>query len=96
MLFFSLFMAAAGFLYGSFVVLRALTGPVQDGWSSLMAVVVFFFSLNAVFTGLIGLYVKHILEEVKDRPRSIVQEVYSHKNHPRGRESDRSIDVRSS
>ncbi|WP_416067749.1 glycosyltransferase family 2 protein [Rhizobium sp. ZK1] len=79
MLLFSLLMAALGILYGSYVVLSALTGPVQDGWSSLMAVVVFFFSLNAVFTGLIGLYVKQILEEVKDRPRSIVQEIYSHK-----------------
>jgi putative glycosyltransferase len=79
MLFFSLILAASGFLYGSYVVLSALTGPVQDGWSSLMAVVVFFFSLNAVFTGLIGLYVKQILEEVKDRPRSIVQEIYSHR-----------------
>ncbi len=79
MLFFSIIMAAGGILYGSYVVLNALTGPVQDGWSSLMAVVVFFFSLNAVFTGLIGLYVKQILEEVKDRPRSIVQEIYSHK-----------------
>lgn len=79
MLFFSMIMAAAGILYGSYVVVNALTGPVQDGWSSLMAVVVFFFSLNAVFTGLIGLYVKQILEEVKDRPRSIVQEIYSRK-----------------
>lgn len=77
MLCFSLIMAFLGILYGAFVVLHALTGPVQDGWSSLMAVVVFFFSLNAVFTGLIGLYVKQTLEEVKDRPRSVVQEIYS-------------------
>ena len=41
-----------------------------------MAVVVFFFSLNAVFTGLIGLYVKQVLDEVKDRPRSVVQETH--------------------
>lgn len=73
----SLMLAVLGLTYGGYVVIRALTGSVQDGWSSLMAVVVFFFSLNAMFTGLIGLYVKQVLEEVKDRPRSVVQEVYS-------------------
>jgi putative glycosyltransferase len=72
----SLVLSSAGFLYGVYVVLRALTGTVQDGWSSLMAAVLFFFSLNALFTGVIGLYVKLIMEEVKDRPRTIVLEVY--------------------
>ena len=41
-----------------------------------MATIIFFFSLNALFTGVIGLYVKRVLEEIKDRPRTIVQEVY--------------------
>ncbi|MBL0934417.1 MAG: glycosyltransferase family 2 protein [Rhizobiaceae bacterium] len=72
----SVVLSLLGLTYGAYVVIRAATGTVQDGWSSLMAVVVFFFSLNAVFTGLIGLYVKQILEEVKDRPRSVVQEIY--------------------
>lgn len=79
MLYFSLMTAAAGVVYGLYVIFNALTGPVQDGWSSLMAVVVFCFSLNAVFTGIIGLYIKIIMEEVKDRPRSIIQEIYSRK-----------------
>ena len=72
----SLLLAGLGSIYGAYVIIRALTGTVQDGWSSLMAVVVFFFSLNAVFTGLIGLYVKQVLDEVKDRPRSVVQETH--------------------
>lgn len=73
---FSIVLAGLGILYGSYVILKALTGPVQSGWSSLMATIIFFFSLNALFTGTIGLYLKRILEEVKDRPRTIVQEVY--------------------
>jgi putative glycosyltransferase len=72
----SLLLAGLGSLYGIYVIIRGLVGPIQDGWSSLMAVVVFFFSLNAVFTGLIGLYVKQVLDEVKDRPRSVVQETH--------------------
>lgn len=72
----SVVLSLLGLSYGAYVIIRAVTGTVQDGWSSLMAVVVFFFSLNAMFTGLIGLYVKQILEEVKDRPRSVVQEIY--------------------
>ncbi len=82
MLVFSLILAFAGFLYGMYVVIHGLVGPVQDGWSSLMAVVVFFSSLNAIFTGLIGLYVKQTLEEVKDRPRTVVQEVYRRRHLP--------------
>lgn len=72
----SLGLSAVSFLFGLFVVVRAATGPVQDGWSSLMAAVVFFFSLNALFTGTLGLYVKLILDEVKDRPRTVIQEIY--------------------
>ncbi len=73
---FSIVLASVGILFGAYVILKALTGPVQSGWSSLMATIIFFFSLNALFTGIIGLYLKRILEEVKDRPRTIVQEVY--------------------
>lgn len=72
----SLTLSVASFLFGLFVVIRALTGAVQDGWSSLMAATVFFFSLNALLIGILGLYIKLILEEVKDRPRTVVQEVY--------------------
>jgi putative glycosyltransferase len=72
----SLILSLTSFSYGLFVVAQAMTGVVQDGWSSLMAAVVFFFSLNALLTGIIGLYVKLILEEVKDRPRTVVQDVY--------------------
>lgn len=72
----SLVLAGFGFLYGIYVIIGAMTGPVQSGWSSLMAAVVFFFSLNALFTGVIGLYLKRVLEETKDRPRTVVQEVY--------------------
>ncbi|MHA6645993.1 glycosyltransferase family 2 protein [Mesorhizobium sp. A623] len=72
----SLVLSVTSFSYGLFVITRAFAGAVQDGWSSLMAAVIFFFSLNALLTGIIGLYVKLIVEEVKDRPRTIVQEVY--------------------
>lgn len=72
----SLLLSVTGFCYGLFVLFQALVGPVQDGWSSLMAAIVFFFSLNALFTGLLGLYVKLILEEVKDRPRTVIQDIY--------------------
>lgn len=72
----SLVLSLGSFLFGMFVVVRAVIGPVQDGWSSLMAAILFFFSLNALFTGMLGLYIKLILDEVKDRPRTVVQEVF--------------------
>lgn len=72
----SLALSTVGFLFGFFVVLRALFGQVQDGWSSLMAGIVFFFSLNALFTGIIGLYLKVIMDELKERPRTVIQEIF--------------------
>ena len=73
---FSTILSLSGFLFGAFVIVRALFGPVQDGWTSIIAAIVFFSSVNAFFTGVVGLYIKLILDEVKDRPRSIVQEIY--------------------
>lgn len=72
----SVLFSAVSFLFGLYVVVKAAIGPVQDGWSSLMAAVAFFFSLNALMTGVLGLYIKLILDEVKDRPRTVVQEIY--------------------
>ena len=94
----SVFLAAAGLVYGAVVVVNALTGPVQSGWSSLMATIIFFFSLNALFTGVIGLYVKRVLEEIKDRPRTIVQEVYRRQDSvstsdPKGAESTAPLSI---
>ncbi len=86
MFYFSVVLACVGLLYGAYVIVKAMTGPVQSGWSSLMATIIFFFSLNALFTGTIGLYLKRILEEVKDRPRTIVQEVY--RQSPAQREAE--------
>ena len=94
----SVFLAAAGLLYGAVVIVNALTGPVQSGWSSLMATIIFFFSLNALFTGVIGLYVKRVLEEIKDRPRTIVQDVYRRQDSvstsdPKGAESTTPLSI---
>jgi putative glycosyltransferase len=72
----SFLLAGLGFCYLAVVVVRAMSGSIMSGWPSLMAAIMFFFSLNALFTGLIGLYLNRILEEVKDRPRTIVAEVY--------------------
>ncbi|MFK7878306.1 glycosyltransferase family 2 protein [Roseobacter sp.] len=84
MFYLSLILCFMGLLYGLYVVLMGLFVETRGGWSSLMAVVVFFFSLNAVFTGLIGLYLKQVLEEVKDRPITVVQEVYERRSNTAG------------
>lgn len=73
----SLFFSALGLIFGSFVVIRALFADVMDGWTSLMATIVFFFSLNAFFTGIIGMYIKVIMDELRERPRTVIQEVFN-------------------
>ncbi|MBI4921077.1 MAG: glycosyltransferase family 2 protein [Devosia nanyangense] len=72
----SLVLSVLAMAYGLVVVIQAIFWHVAEGWPSLMAAILLFFSINALFTGVLGLYVMRILEEVKDRPRSIVQEVY--------------------
>ncbi len=52
------------------------TGTAVSGWSSLIFVGFFFGGVQLFFLGVVGSYIARVYEEVKARPRFIVQETY--------------------
>jgi putative glycosyltransferase len=53
-----------------------LFGNAVEGWTSLIITVSFMGGMNLLFVGLVGLYVSRIFNEVKQRPYTLVREVY--------------------
>lgn len=69
--------ATIGFLYAAYyVLLKLLVQPesLVPGWTTLLAAILFLGGLQLFCLGLIGLYIGRIFEEVKKRPRYLVQE----------------------
>ena len=68
--------SACAALYGLSIVVRALSGDpsLVVGWASIIVVVSFLSGINMILTGLMGLYVGSIYNEVKRRPLYVVRE----------------------
>lgn len=75
MIFFSLFTI---FLCGAGTVVALLMKffgyVVMTGWTSLIISVLFLFSVNFLFLGILGLYVAKIFQETKSRPAFLIDE----------------------
>jgi len=68
--------AALSFLYMIYVVLlKVLSNVPVQGWSSLIAVVLFLGGVQLIFLGIIGEYLARINEDVKQRPLYIVKNI---------------------
>lgn len=72
------FLVAFGSLLGLFWVLftKYVVGTAITGWASLIFAAFFFGGLQLFFLGIVGTYVARVYEEVKQRPRYIVQDVW--------------------
>ncbi|MDR3364253.1 MAG: glycosyltransferase family 2 protein [Clostridiales Family XIII bacterium] len=68
---------AAAVAYTIYLVLKrfAIDAPLE-GWTSIMAAVLLLGGLNLMFLGGVGLYVSKIFSEVKNRPYTIIRDVY--------------------
>lgn len=65
--------SALAILYGVFVAItRLLTSDYVPGWASLIVVVAFLGGCNMLLTGILGLYIGRIHNEVKRRPLYVV------------------------
>lgn len=69
-----LFGASLLFL-GYLVVIRTFNGVGVPGWTSVMALQMFSFSIIVLFLGIISIYIGTIFIEVKRRPSSIIRSV---------------------
>lgn len=65
-------------LYAFWLIIRYfISAHVADGWTSLMVSLFFLSGLIIIVTGMVGLYVGKIYNEVKNRPLYIVKEIIS-------------------
>jgi dolichol-phosphate mannosyltransferase len=65
--------SAFGFLYGLYVIVtRLVSSDYVPGWASTIVVVAFLGGANMMLTGIMGLYIGRIHNEVKRRPLYIV------------------------
>jgi hypothetical protein len=75
--FFNFFIAVA---IATYILVSYLSGHIVPGWTSIVLPMTFFSGSNMVAIGLIGEYVGKIYEEVKSRPRYIVDEFVNSPN----------------
>jgi glycosyltransferase involved in cell wall biosynthesis len=61
--------------FGVWVTVSALSGNAIKGWSSTLLVNLIFSGINMICLGIIGEYVGKIYQEVKKRPRYIIDEI---------------------
>jgi dolichol-phosphate mannosyltransferase len=59
-----------------YILIEKYLGYTLPGWTALMTAGLFVGSVQILSTGLLGLYIASIFEEVKGRPSYIVSETY--------------------
>lgn len=69
-----LLVGLASVLYGVAAVISFLAGVTVPGWTTIVALVSFLFSVQLLMTGVLGEYVGRIYEQVKGRPLYVVAE----------------------
>ena len=69
------FTAFLGALFGVFALYGHLSGRVQTGWTSIVGLVLIFGGVQLLSLGVVSEYVGRIYEEVKRRPRYVIDRV---------------------
>jgi glycosyltransferase involved in cell wall biosynthesis len=59
---------------GTYVIVSKMFGITVAGWTSIVLPMAFFSGSNMIAIGLIGEYIGKIYQEVKQRPRYIIEE----------------------
>jgi dolichol-phosphate mannosyltransferase len=65
--------AAAGFLYAIYITLEYLLTETQPGWTSIAVLVLIIGGAQMLMLGLLGEYFARMLDEVRPRPRYIIE-----------------------
>ena len=78
--YFGLFVAFTGFLLASLLIIEKLFFVnLRPGYTSTIAVIVFFSGMQMAVLGVVGLYVGRILREVQQRPVYLVKSDFEQK-----------------
>jgi glycosyltransferase involved in cell wall biosynthesis len=68
-----IFMFTASIIFGLWVLISAISGHAVKGWSSSLLITLTFSGINMICLGIIGEYIGKIYQEVKNRPRFIIE-----------------------
>jgi dolichol-phosphate mannosyltransferase len=101
-----LLISMLGFVYALIVIINALRGQPVLGWSSLMVVVLLLGGFQLLMLGVFGEYLWRTYDEVRGRPRYVIEESYRRKSDgsvapgratgPRSIEPELAVSARSS
>lgn len=72
---FGVFGICLSFLLALQAVYSWLTGIAVSGWTSITILLLFFGSANMLGIGALGIYLAQVFDEVKQRPRYLIQEI---------------------
>lgn len=67
--------ALLGFLYAAVVVLNALLGSPPQGWTTLIVIVLLIGGVQMVMMGVLGEYLWRALDEARNRPLYLIEEM---------------------
>ncbi len=74
-IFMGLGLAAASFVLGAITVVEYfIDKTIPSGWTTIVALLLFFSGVQMIFIGLLGAYIGGIYEEVKARPHYLIDE----------------------
>lgn len=74
-IFLGIWLAVLGFFIGTFTLIEYFRdSTIPSGWTTLVILLVFFSGIQLIFTGIIGVYIGSIYEEVKARPHYIIDQ----------------------
>ena len=69
-----MFMSVASFLFGVFIIYRALAQDISvPGWASLMVSIYFVGGLLLTSVGILGIYLRNLVHAARQRPTYIVK-----------------------
>lgn len=75
--YFGLLLALTGFVYATFIVLRALIYGVDlPGYPSILVFILFFSGIQLISIGILGEYIGRLFTEVKQRPMYLVDDSF--------------------
>ncbi|MCR8844859.1 glycosyltransferase family 2 protein [Paenibacillus sp. SC116] len=77
MSFIGIFTALMSFCYGVFVLVGNVFGLIElEGWTTIIALITFLLGIIMIMLGIIGEYLWRILDESRERPAYVVDEVF--------------------